>query len=53
MVFESLFPKVITPMLVVGVPASMQKLPHLDLQLQEVVVAVQIEILLVFVLFQM
>ena len=35
--------------LVVVVPASMQKLPHLNLQLQVVMVPVQIEILLGFV----
>ena len=38
--------------LVVVKPASMQKLSHLDLQLQVIVVSVKIEILLVFVLFK-
>ena len=33
-------------MLVVVVPASMQKLPHLDFQLQVVVVSVKVEVLL-------
>ena len=43
---QSLFAQ---PMLVVVVPASMQKLPHLDFELQVVVVSVKIEILLMCV----
>ena len=43
---QSLFAQ---PMLVVVVPASMQKLPHLDFELQVVVVSVKVEVLLMCV----
>ena len=39
-------------MLVVVVPAGVQKLPHLDFQIQIVVVPVKVDILLMQVLFK-